>query len=185
MTTATQKRCTKCAVEKPLPQFNRHKLGPWGRSSWCKACTSEYGRAWKKKRWANDLEFREKSRAQYTQWVKDNPKRRAATTKQWEMENRERRKASNKRWRKANPQKVSVIAKRKYQKKKQEHPEKFLCWQAVGSHVRRGKIPRPDTLPCAFCGERAEHYHHWNGYAFENRLKVIPLCRPCHIEADR
>jgi hypothetical protein len=36
------KKCTKCGIEKPLSEFNKNKLGKYGRRSRCKACQSQY-----------------------------------------------------------------------------------------------------------------------------------------------
>jgi hypothetical protein len=39
------KTCTKCAVEKPLSEFNRNKYSKDGLSYWCKYCISSVGKA--------------------------------------------------------------------------------------------------------------------------------------------
>jgi DNA-directed RNA polymerase subunit M/transcription elongation factor TFIIS len=54
----------------------------------------------------------------------------------------------------------------------------------VNYAVQEGRLPRVKTLPCAKCGNPAQHYHHHRGYAREHQLHVIPLCAPCHYEAE-
>lgn len=56
---------------------------------------------------------------------------------------------------------------------------------AVHHRVENGVMPPASDLACTHCGKQAEQYHHHKGYAFENRLDVIPLCIPCHRIADR
>ncbi len=57
--------------------------------------------------------------------------------------------------------------------------------------VKRGQLPRPNTLPCDTCGHvwqdgDAQHeYHHHKGYAAAHHLDVIPLCNPCHRRSQR
>ena len=60
--------------------------------------------------------------------------------------------------------------------------EQQAASSAVSYAVATGRFPAIDTLQCHKCGGDAEHYHHHNGYAVENRLDVIPLCRSCHIK---
>lgn len=55
---------------------------------------------------------------------------------------------------------------------------------AVGHAVEYGRIPPARELLCAYCGEPAYEYHHHRGYARKYWLDVIPLCHPCHTEAD-
>lgn len=43
--------------------------------------------------------------------------------------------------------------------------------------VKKGRLPKADTLPCAFCGEPASGYEH-DDYGFP--LAVKPICRVCN-----
>lgn len=50
------KRCSKCLVEKPLAEFNKHKQCKDGHEGQCKSCKHEYTKkAWKKKQEARRL----------------------------------------------------------------------------------------------------------------------------------
>lgn len=52
---------------------------------------------------------------------------------------------------------------------------------AVGTAVRRGKLPPVSTMVCVVCDEaQAEQWHHHNGYEKEHWLDVVPVCRECH-----
>lgn len=41
----TSRRCTKCGVDKPLPEFSKAPRGKYGHKSSCKSCDSERARA--------------------------------------------------------------------------------------------------------------------------------------------
>lgn len=62
---------------------------------------------------------------------------------------------------------------------------KIKARSAVTNAILAGRLPRAKTLSCKSCGQVAAGYHHYLGYAKRNRLKVMPLCRVCHKEADR
>lgn len=63
------------------------------------------------------------------------------------------------------------------------NPHKTLARRAVNLAVRKGSMPRADSLTCRHCGQQAKEYHHWHGYDVEHRLDVIPLCISCHDAA--
>jgi hypothetical protein len=48
--------------------------------------------------------------------------------------------------------------------------------------VRSGKIPSPKDQACSGCGCQAQEYHHHLGYAEENWLDVLPMCKKCHVQ---
>lgn len=54
----------------------------------------------------------------------------------------------------------------------------------VNYAVRKGKLPRPDSLLCA-CGSQAGVYHHPNGYNGKNALDVVASCYKCHRAIHR
>jgi len=60
-------------------------------------------------------------------------------------------------------------------------PEKRKARKVISNAIRDGKLPKVPTLICEICGNKADEYHHYKGYAPKNRFDVIPLCRSCHI----
>lgn len=66
----------------------------------------------------------------------------------------------------------------------QRYPERRKARTAVMHAVERGDIPPAKELDCAHCGQPALEYHHFLGYERNHWLDVIPLCHPCHTEAD-
>ena len=74
---------------------------------------------------------------------------------------------------------------RKYAKRyHKRYPEKTRAIHAVNGAIRSGKLPKANTRICG-CGNQAEHYHHYNGYAKENHFDVVPLCIVCHTNIHR
>ncbi len=63
---------------------------------------------------------------------------------------------------------------------RKKNREKNRARDAVKYAVRVGKLPSPKTLKCYFCFGMAQEYHHHKGYARENRLDVLSVCKLCH-----
>lgn len=145
-----EKTCTGCGEAKRLDQFTLCKRGLFGRKSKCRACVKKYNTKYRRDRWVSDEEFRRHVCQKATDWAK------------------------------ANPAKRSVIAKRRNKKAFVAFPEKIKARRAVNQRVRRGIIPPASDLKCHSCGHQSSQYHHWKGYAFENRLDVVPVCISCH-----
>ena len=59
----------------------------------------------------------------------------------------------------------------------------ILAKRYINQRVRRGLMPRIETLRCNSCNNQAQARHHYLGYKKENWLDVIPLCIPCHKNA--
>ena len=61
----------------------------------------------------------------------------------------------------------------------------------VNQLVLSGRIPAPNTIPCADCGhvwrpgERRHEYDHHLGYAAEHHQSVESVCTTCHHERER
>lgn len=58
-------------------------------------------------------------------------------------------------------------------------PNQIKAINAVNHAIQVGKLPRPDSLFCKYCYEKAVQYHH-PSYKSEHKLKVIPVCTKCH-----
>ena len=63
-------------------------------------------------------------------------------------------------------------------------PNQIKAVNAVNHAITAEKLPRPNTLECYYCFEKARQYHH-PSYAPEHWLDVIPVCRECHYKCDR
>ena len=61
----------------------------------------------------------------------------------------------------------------------------------VNQLVMWGRLPHPNSLPCADCGhryaegERRHEYDHHLGYAAEHHLSVQAVCTTCHHARER
>ncbi len=62
------------------------------------------------------------------------------------------------------------------------HPERRKAKGAVCTAIAAGRLQRPDTLPCHYCPEQANQYHHHQGYEQGQRLNVVPTCQQCHTK---
>ena len=71
-----------------------------------------------------------------------------------------------------------VEARRKRAKK--DHELKVAVSAAMSHAKYTGQLPLATTKQCQDCGLQAEEYHH-ESYAEEDWLKVIPLCKKCHV----
>lgn len=95
----------------------------------------------------------------------------------------------------ANPEKMRlqnrrhVDHKRKYRKTKKglaaalkcrrNNPARIYAYAVVQRAIKSGKLLR--TNICTQCGLKINtHFHHYDGYGPESRLKVIEICQPCH-----
>lgn len=65
------------------------------------------------------------------------------------------------------------------------NPDHAEARQAVSTAVKSGKLPRPETLVCYACGDKANQYHHHKGYHENVRLDVAPICQACHNALPR
>lgn len=65
------------------------------------------------------------------------------------------------------------------------HPERIKAKNVVEKAIRKGQLPRPDSLPCHYCPAQAKEYHHYKGYAPEHWLDVVPVCIKCHNEIPK
>lgn len=69
------------------------------------------------------------------------------------------------------------VALEKYSK---ENPEKIKARGAVRYALKQGKLKKE---PCAICGEKKVHAHHYAGYEKENWLAVSWLCQKHHNQS--
>jgi hypothetical protein len=71
-------------------------------------------------------------------------------------------------------------AKRRLRTYRIAHPVETAARRVMYRTILAGKFPKPDTFHCVVCGGQASEYHHHIGYALENALAVMPVCKPCH-----
>lgn len=102
------KQCSECLLAKPLDDFYPCRTNRDRRQGRCKQCyrdaanrryaeRGEEIRDHKRKRYQNDLDFREKHKADVLQWSRENPDSRAAYTRQWEVENQDKNRQKKRR----------------------------------------------------------------------------------------
>jgi len=149
-----QKQCSNCKKEKPISEFNKHIRGLYKTRSDCKVCQRIYYKKYYEKRYANDEKFRQKKKEYSIKWAFSNPEKRARIARQ---------------------RNIRAIEK---------CPEKIKARALINQRVRFKRMPRASDLLCFRCGNKAKHYHHHNGYSFEFRYDVVPVCIACHNKLD-
>jgi len=93
------KVCTKCGDEKSPSDFSSNKKSQDGLNCWCKACSSEYCRAWR-------LSNIEKKRDDNKKWREENPDKVKASSAKWYAANRQKSSAYAKLWYESNKEKA-------------------------------------------------------------------------------
>lgn len=80
----------------------------------------------------------------------------------------------------ANLPRVRDITKKAHRNYCKNHPERILAKQEVRRAVHYGLLIKVKYKICCVCGNTAEAYHHYLGYAKEHWLDVVPICNTCH-----
>ena len=76
-------------------------------------------------------------------------------------------------------------ARKRYVLGIRRHPAKLKAKQSIAYAVRTGRIAPATDKKCVTCRQAATDHHHYAGYAPKNRLKVLPMCRQCHVYIHR
>lgn len=154
---AEMKQCPNCKEIKPFGRFNKNKSKPDGLQNYCKVCQAIKNH-------------------KYNQSSKGKTRiKRIRKTEQW--------KVYQDRYSKSDKGRTSNL--RKVLKYDKNNPAVKKAHDAVYYARKTGKLPNPEILNCAECGNRAAEYHHYKGYSKENRLNVVPVCTKCHSEITR
>lgn len=94
------KLCNRCGCNHPLISFNKDKTRTDGLSVWCRNCTTDYTRSWRKNatpekliKYQNDVKLwhdthREQKRSNDARWRTDNPERRRTNGIKWRQRNK-------------------------------------------------------------------------------------------------
>jgi len=159
------KRCSHCKEIKPLSKFYKNRQKKDGHEYQCKDCYISHQRFYRQsakgkeavKRYAQGQKFKQ-TQKRYEQSAKG--------------------KEAHKRYDQGEKGKNTM--RKKYLQVQKLHPDHVLAWVAVNNAIRVGKLPRPDSLKCAYCPNPAKEYHHYFGYAPEHVLDVLPACTKCH-----
>ncbi len=147
------KCCLTCKKIKSSEEFHKDKSTNDGLHRWCKICRS--------------IQMRN-----YYQTENGCRKIRNWAKKYYKSGNG---KIVQKKWQLQNKQAIKLYDKQ-YSLK---HPERIQAKNAVNHKIEKGQILPVKNYKCN-CGENAQHYHHYKGYAKENWFDIIPICVPCH-----
>ena len=173
--TIISKQCSQCKRIKPVSEFFKKTTNKDEHRSWCKICTTISNKIFAQSEKGRAISRKSVKKYHQTKKGKETMKRAAAKYQKTEK-----------------GQRTALKAKRKYEHSEKgkayhkqwslKHPESRKARNVVEWAVRKGTLPRPDSLPCHYCPNPAKEYHHWKGYAPENRLDVVAVCKKCHYE---
>jgi hypothetical protein len=190
------KTCIKCNQIKPIAEFHKDRTRPDGHRPYCRACRNKklktniksvnkqlFGK--NKRQCIRCDQIKPIKEFNLNSGAKDGISNickscQSVYKNQYYKNNRDKiieyqtkyyntPQGKRKRWEKQQRELSDPIAK-----------NKINARGAVNDAVRRGKIKRASDLTCDICGNNADEYHHYLGYAQKNWLKVIPVCRSCH-----
>jgi len=138
--TTVLKKCTKCGEEKPITEFNKHKLYKCGYRSYCKACGFMYRQANK-----------ERSSIVAKAYRDANKERTSERVKKWNAENKERVAANVKAYYEANKEKMDAYRKSWYEENKEQHHASVKEWRENNierwrSYSREWKKSNPELV---------------------------------------
>ena len=149
------KQCTTCRSVKPVEGFHKNASKRDGLQSQCKSCVADYDST-PAVRAAKAAYNASPAGKAYDAAYKKTPARRES-----------QRKTDAKRY--ATP----------------EGKLKQQARNAVRHAVQAGLLDRASTLDCLHCGEPAQEWHHWFGYAKAFHFWILPLCRRCHQKVHK
>lgn len=121
-----KKACTKCGEEKSLEEFNKQKLGKYGRRSKCKACRKELRKenfdaiSKQQKRWRdNNKEYM----SEYSKvWRSENREYKAVKDKEYRLKNENKIKSRKREYYKENKSSINEKNKKYFKKRYSEDP---------------------------------------------------------------
>lgn len=168
------KTCSRCRQEKPLLEFRKDARNRGGRRSECKACSRKYDKIYAGTEAG-------KARAKRYDQKPDRQAAKKQSAKNWLSRVRESEWFGAYRRQKQREYEATPKYKIAFAIRYRRDREKYRARHALNDAVRRGIIPRASSNTCQQCVQKkARHYHHRNGYAWENRFDVVPLCVKCH-----
>ena len=150
--------CPNCIHQgqpQPIENFSRNSGRADGRSGWCKSCMCSATTRW----YATPSGKLSLKKHKHTE-------KGIAARKRYEQSQHFRDKRRDRR-------QNDILYRQRLQAR-----------SAVNHAIRDGKLPEPESLFCIECNIAASQYHHHLGYDKEHWLDVVPMCMPCHLEAD-
>lgn len=177
-----QKTCTNCKKTLSIDLFvicRRNKDGHGAKCKDChKAICDNYVKANTTKRLKSSQEYykrnKEKHRKLVTEWRKKNPEVYKEIKGRYIANNRDKI-----------LQYIKLHAREQMNRQRAMYPERYKARNKVNNAIASGKLPKASALPCYYCGGKASEYHHYKGYDLPNWLEVLPVCKGCHVKAEK
>lgn len=172
------KRCSQCKESKSVADFYRDRSTYDGLSARCKPCAVAHSTKTAKQRRARGVRY---SRSTEPRICTVCGVLCAADLFGTDKGRRSGLNPVCKPCRRPSKQPNRVAYTRKHRAK---HPERKQARDAINKAVQRKLIPHPTTQACFVCRRTAAQYHHHQGYGWEYRYHVIPVCIDCHTHID-
>lgn len=154
----TEKKCSKCGVEKPITEFYKNKLGKYGVRSYCKICELLWG----------------------DKWRKNHPERAKEIQKNYKKNNPEKYKASQKKYRDTHKEEIH----QRFVEYKAGHPEvvrdNHIRSRYGISIDDYNKIFIKQDGRCAICGENQSERLAIDHDHITGEIRGL-LCRKCNL----
>lgn len=176
------KTCRTCKQTKPLTEFHKQRVKKDGHQDYCKSCRAEHQIKYRKTKEGKEVQnrYQQSEKFKYTQnrYIQSEKGKNTQESYRQSVKGQVALKRGRKRYEQSTKGKeVKLRNAKRYQI---AHPEQNRARQVIRNAIRNGKMPRPDTLQCHYCPNKAKQYHHWHGYAPEHWLDVVPVCTKCH-----
>lgn len=147
---SSEKQCSQCKEVKSVSEFRKDSHSSDGYRCYCKKCNRKYDRSYSKN-----------ASPEHAAYVREynrvnGHKYRGRYKIDWSKYSE-----TAKLWHKKNP-----LARKAH--------------RIVRKSIAQGKLPNASSLKCDKCGNKAAHWHHYNGYDAGHEMDVIPLCPSCH-----
>ena len=174
------KTCTKCKINKNTSEFYKNKSAKDGLASWCKACSYECVRKWKKANSGKVSEqckvYREKNRDKLAKYRERNRDNLAAKHREYYRNNKEKCAKRMREYQKKHPE-VFRAAVRMYNARKLELQEVYTS----NDESNTKELFNHKCYNCT-ATDKLEIDHHLalsKGHAL-SRTNAVLLCRSCN-----
>ncbi len=177
------KTCIKCGETKCTSEFYPKKSSKDGFRTECKDCIKLYQKLRYKNPATKILIKKYQEGEKYQSYRKQYTATNEYKSRQEFLRQDPRRKAKAKEYRLS--ERGKEVHLKSHAKYCLNNPEKRKAKDAIHAEVRYGRLAKASTFPCVKCGKKASEYHHCFGYEPKDWLKVIPLCRQCHVDSHK
>jgi hypothetical protein len=181
------KYCPKCKRILPTSEFYKNRRRGDGLRSYCKTCTLAAVKAYQQSPAGKEYYRRYEQSSAGKESHRRYHKTEAGKERQGQAARKYRQSENGKEVEHAYRQSELAKDSKRVTASKQrlKYPDKVKARNAVNHAIEAGRIASAKQFKCQYCNKQAQQYHHWRGYAPEQWLDVIPVCRVCDYKVHR